>query len=106
MKITKDNLILIWVFSILISIFVYTIYVVETADHKPGCSYDQNLCVSSHLEESTHWQGGFGKMPGHWVTTEAEVCDDWETVTVDCDCITYHWFWGDYKNYNESNEVI
>lgn len=95
----KENLKWLWFFFFVICIFLYIFYVIQTADRKPGCSYEQDECVSSHTEESTHWQGGFGKMPGHYVTTETSVCDDWETVTIDCDCITYHWFWGDHKNY-------
>ena len=95
----KENLIWTWFGFLLFSIILYIVYVNQTADRKPGCSYTDNVCVSSHTEESTHWQGGFGKMPGHWVTTENSVCDDYETVTVPCECVTYHWFWGDYKNF-------
>jgi len=98
------NLIWTWIGFVLICFISYVLYVIQTADRKPGCSYDQDVCVSSHTESTSHWQPGIGNMPGRWVTSEDEVCDGYETVTVDCDCITYHWFWGDYKNYNESNE--
>ena len=99
MKIGRDVLIIIWFTTLFLSAVGYVIYVNETADRKPGCFYYEDVCVSSHTEERTYWQGGFGKMPGHYVTTQDVVCDDWETVKVDDDCVTYHWFWGDHKNY-------
>jgi len=99
MKQHIKNLIWVWSGFVLISFISYIIYVVQTADRRPGCSYTADLCVSSHTETSTHWQGGFGGIPGHWVTSEDEVCDEYEEVEVPCDCVTYHWFWGDYKNY-------
>ena len=105
MKLNKEVIWWIWAGFISLSIVGYFVYVMETADRKQGCTYSQEECVSGHTEESTHWQPGFGKYSsGHWVTSEDYVCDDYETVTYQCDCITYHWFWGDYKNYNESNE--
>lgn len=95
----KENLLWIWFGFFVICVILYIMYVIQTADRKPGCFYYEDVCVSSHTEERTYWQGGFGKMPGHWVTSETSVCDDWETVKVDDDCVTYHWFWGDHKNY-------
>jgi len=96
----KENLLWTWFGFGIICIFAYIFFVIQTADRRPGCSYTDNVCVSSHTESSQVWQPGVGKYSyGHYVTREDDVCDDYETVTVPCDCITYHWFWGDHKNF-------
>ncbi len=85
-----------WVGGILLliaSFVLYIIYVNETATRTEGCSYIDHLCVKSHIETSDRY---YAKS---WHTEETEVCDESEEIEVPCDCITYHWFWGDHKNY-------
>jgi hypothetical protein len=85
-----------WVGAILLliaSFVLYIIYVNETATRTEGCSYIDHLCVKSHIETSDRY---YAKS---WHTEETEVCDESEEIEVPCDCITYHWFWGDHKNY-------
>jgi len=85
-----------WVGGILLliaSFVLYIIYVNETATRTEGCSYIDHLCVKSHIETSDRYY------TKSWHTEETEVCDESEEIEVPCDCITYHWFWGDHKNY-------
>jgi len=85
-----------WFGGILIliaSFVIYVIYVDRTATRKEGCSYFDSICVKSHIETSERYYGR------RWNTIETEVCDESEVVEVPCDCVTYHWFWGDHKNY-------
>ena len=85
-----------WLGGILLliaSFVLYMIYVNETATRTEGCSYIDHLCVKSHIETSERY---YAKS---WHTEETEVCDESEEIEVPCDCITYHWFWGDHKNY-------
>lgn len=79
---------------LLISLFTtYVIYVNETATRTEGCSYLDRICIKSHIETSERY---YGK---RWNTIETEICDEHEIVEIPCDCITYHWFWGDSKDY-------
>lgn len=85
-----------WLNIIVTSIFMlafgYIVYIVETATRAPGCTNSYEMCVSSHMETDRSFYGKY------WHTREYEVCDKWKTITHDCDCVTYHWFWGDSKN--------
>ena len=76
---------------VMVIVAVYVCYVISNSTHSKGCTYKYEKCISSHTE-TTHKY--WGKM---WHDVEYEVCDDWETITHNCDCITYHWFWGDVK---------
>jgi hypothetical protein len=93
MKYSKDDWFWIILFSIIILGSTYAVWVDTTATRKAGCSYWTNECTSSHIEKSERY---YAKS---WHTEETEVCDDYDIVEVPCDCVTYHWFWGDYKNY-------
>ncbi len=72
---------------------MYILYVHEHATRKEGCSYIDHICVKSHIETSERY---YGK---RWNTIKTEVCDESEEIEVPRDCITYHWFWGDHKDY-------
>lgn len=77
----------------IITFVTYAIYVDHTATRIEGCSYIDTICIESHIETSERY---YGK---RWNTIETEVCDEYEEIEVPCDCVTYHWFWGDSKNY-------
>ena len=73
-------------FLLLISVCVtYIIYVHEHPTRTQGCSYIDHVCIKSHIETSERYYG--------------KRCDESKQVEVPCDCITYHWFWGDQKDY-------
>lgn len=93
MKLSKFDIIYLSVFiSIIISV-TYVVWVDSTATRTSGCSYWTYECIKSHIEKSERY---YAKS---WHTEETEVCDEHEVIEVPCDCITYHWFWGDYKNF-------
>ena len=73
----------------LLSMVIYMVFVICTATRKPGCICSYQECVSSHMETSQKFNGKY------WHDETNEVCDEYETVEYDCDCVTYHWFWGD-----------
>jgi len=89
----KENLILACITFFAVCVVIYVMYVNETATRKEGCSYIDHVCIKSHIETSERY---YGK---RWNTIETEVCDESEEVEVPRDCITYHWFWGDHKDY-------
>ena len=89
----KENLILACITFFAVCVVIYVMYVNETATRKEGCSYIDHVCIKSHIETSQRYYGR------NWHTIETEVCDESEQVEVPCDCITYHWFWGDHKDY-------
>lgn len=68
---------------------IYIIFVITTATRKPGCTYTTQRCLRSHTDTTQRYWGR------RWHDEEYEVCDEFETITHDCDCVTYHWFWGD-----------
>lgn len=69
--------------------FIYVLFVIFTATRKPGCKCSYERCISSHIEKTHKYWGR------RWHDDEHEVCDKYETVIYECDCVTYHWFWGD-----------
>lgn len=73
------------------SIFIYVIYVVQTATHKPGCNNSYEKCIKSHIEIKNVYYGKYQ----HQI--HESVCDEYKTVNYNRDCITYHWIWGDSK---------
>lgn len=92
-KFSKDEWFWIITFGLIISFIIYILYVNQTATRTQGCSYIDHVCVKSHIETSERYIGK------RWQTTETEVCDESKEIEVPCDCVTYHWFWGDYKDY-------
>lgn len=88
----RDDLLGISLIIAMLLAVIYVCYVIGTATHKPGCVDSYQHCVSSHTETTQRYWGK------RWHDEEYEVCDEWETITYDCDCVTYHWFWGDSKN--------
>jgi hypothetical protein len=82
---------------ILITVVLYVCYVISTSTHTPGCTESYQKCISSHKEISHKYWGR------RWHDEEYEVCDEWETVTYDSECVTYHWFWGDKTRGNKLN---
>jgi hypothetical protein len=86
MKKIEPHILFTFIFT---TVALYICYVLTTATHTPGCTESYQKCISSHKEiTQRYWSR-------RWHDVEYEVCDDWETVTYDCDCVTYHWFWGD-----------
>ncbi len=89
-----------WLNIIVTSLFIlivsYIVYVVETATHTPGCTNSYDLCISSHTEINRRFNGKY------WHDWEHEICDEYKTIEYDCECVTYHWFWGDSKPLNKT----
>ena len=71
---------------------IYIILVTTTATRKPGFECSLQRCISSHTETTKRYWGK------RWHDKKYKVCDEFETVTYKCDCVTYHWFWGDEQS--------
>jgi hypothetical protein len=84
MKKIEPHILFTFIFT---TVVIYVCYVLATATHTPGCTESYQKCISSHKEVRKMYWGG------RWRYKENEVCDDWETVTYDSDCVTYNWFW-------------
>ena len=78
---------------LILTVVLYLLYVDANATRVEGCSHYEKECIKSHIETSERY---YAK---RWNHEEYEVCDEYETVEVPNDCITYHFFWGDEMNY-------
>jgi hypothetical protein len=83
---------------ILIIITIYHFYVVATATYRPGCYTYDSVSGGAHLEGGRRFNGRLWMNTQHW---EHEI----DFVPRKCDCVTYHWFWGDLNNFTEDSLI-
>ena len=76
----------------------YIFYVVLTGTSNPGCVTWHAVGTNARLVGSNSYYGGRWRNNEHWE-------HDLSYVPEDCDCVTYHWFWGDENNFTQDSVI-
>ena len=76
---------------------LYT-YVIFTGTHNPGCVTWHAVGSNARLVGDRSYYGGRWRNDEHWE-------HDISYVPEECDCVTYHWPWGDENNFTEDSII-
>jgi hypothetical protein len=79
-------------------IYIYHTYVILTGTHNPGCVTWHAVGTNARLVGDESYYGGRWRNNEHWE-------HDLSYVPEDCDCVTYHWFWGDENNFTQDSVI-
>jgi hypothetical protein len=79
-------------------IYIYHTYVILNGTHNPGCVTWHAVGTNARLVGDESYYGGRWRNNEHWE-------HDIDYVPEDCDCVTYHWFWGDENNFTQDSVI-
>jgi len=79
-------------------IYGFYTYVIFTGTHNPGCVTWHSVGTNARLVGSESYYGGRWRNNEHWE-------HDISYVPEDCDCVTYHWPWGDENNFTQDSVI-
>ena len=76
----------------------YIFYVGLTGTSNPGCVTWHAVGTNARLVGDNSYYGGRWRNNEHWE-------HDLSYVPEDCDCVTYHWLWGDENNFTQDSVI-
>jgi hypothetical protein len=87
-----------FIFTPITIMFFYAFYVILTGTSKPGCVTWHAVGDNAKLVGDSRYYGGRWRTNEHWE-------HDLNYIPEDCDCVTYHWFWGNQHNFTQDSVI-
>lgn len=79
-------------------LYVYYAYVILTGTRTPGCVTWHAVGTGEELVEDKNYYGGRWRNNEHWEHSIGYVPEY-------CECVTYHWPWGDENNFTTDSVI-